>query len=175
MKLYILASCILCFLTISCSKQEHIPNSAFMDKLLVENPDSLANILEEINAKHLVENEKLDYTWWLANAHLAQDRSLINDSLIQEVLEYDKQTNSSRLYKTYELAIKQTPKTQQKEVILFDYLNLAKEKKDSTLILDFCMKIRSLWSKYDNVTIKEKKVDEEFDLTRSYTRILKIN
>lgn len=213
----------MCFLTISCSKQEHIPNSAFMDKLLVENPDSLANILEEINPKHLVENEKLDYTWWLANAHLAQNRSLINDSLIQEVLEYDKQTKSPRLYKTYELAIKQAPRAQQKEVILFDYLDLAQGKNDSTLVLDLCVRILTLWSKYgsgegykkkgreldkiiinyslknlntnscynlrsiygnepDSVkkytllgidcAIKEKKADKEFDLTRSYVRIL---
>ncbi|MDE2518007.1 MAG: hypothetical protein O0W93_01100, partial [Methanocorpusculum sp.] len=44
----------------------------------------------DIDPSSLPEAEQADYGWWLTNAHHTQNRSLINDTLIQHTLEYYK-------------------------------------------------------------------------------------
>lgn len=66
--------------------------------------DSAALLLEEkIQPASLSDSDKADYWFLLATTHQRQNRSMINDSLLYYTLQYDKEQDRPRLFKTYEL------------------------------------------------------------------------
>lgn len=135
----------------SCTEQERLPDLSLMESLLKENPDSLAYILEEeIIPETLSDKDKMEYAWWLCNAHHAQNRSLINDSLIHNILKIEKEKQSSRLFTTYTLAASQanwTNNIKLREQILLEGIQLAREKKDTTYVLSLCNELGRIYEK----------------------------
>lgn len=152
----------------SCTKQEKMPDLTFMEKLLQENPDSLAFLLEEkINLIFLSGEDRMNYIWWLARTHERQDRSLINDSLIHRVLEHHKETGSSHLFSTYLLAANQaksTGKITQEEDLLSEALHLAKEKQDTAMALKICSRLGYLYEKDRD----KEKINSLIGITKQY-------
>jgi len=98
---------LLCF--IGCKPtQTQLPDDAVMEQLLIENPDSVATLIEsQKNISTLSQDEKMNNAWWLARAHFLRGRSLINDTLIYEVLEYYKKKESPRVVMANVLAAEQ--------------------------------------------------------------------
>lgn len=169
MKLFIYSALLFLVLATSCQKQNKLPDEIVMQDLLVANPDSLAYILEEtINPDILSANDKMNYTWWLVNTHSKQHRSLINDSLIHEVLAYHKQEDAPLLLSTYLLAAEQAKserKTLEEETLLNEALSLAKERQDTARVLDFCSRLVYLYEKdKDN-----EKIDNLIRVVKEYT------
>lgn len=169
MKLFIYSVLLFLTLATSCTEQNKLPDETVMQDLLVVNPDSLAYILEEtINPDLLSANDKINYTWWLANTHSKQHRSLINDSLIHEVLAYQKQKDSPLLLSTYLLAAEQARserKTFKEESLLNEALSLSKERQDTLRVLDFCSRLVYLYEKdKDN-----EKINDLIRVVKEYT------
>ena len=106
-------SLILIFCTLflaSCrpSVEQQMPDEEAMVRILQENPDSLAYLLEEkIDPLLLSDSLKADYGRWLTNTHSWQGRSLMNDTLIHFSLDYYKKTDSEHLLEAYMLAARQ--------------------------------------------------------------------
>lgn len=70
-----------------CTKQEKMPDTTFMEELLLKNPDSLAFILEEkINPNSLSGEDSMNYIWWLAKTHERQNRSLIKMFMVKKFM-----------------------------------------------------------------------------------------
>ncbi len=175
---------------VSCAKHEKMPDEEIMHKLLTENPDSLAYLLEEkINPSLLSEEDRINYIWWLASAHSKQYRSLINDSLIHKVLQCHKQTGSPLLLSTYQLAAEQAKSSgdvTKEETLLNEALVLAEERKDSTIVLNLASKLGYIYNgvrdseKIDKLIKTTKKyaswdVDTYLTLTKLYNRSGKID
>lgn len=152
----------------SCTKQEKMPDTTFMEELLLKNPDSLAFILEEkINPNSLSGEDSMNYIWWLAKTHERQNRSLINDSLIHNVLEYHKETGSTHLFSTYLLAANQAKssgKIMKEEGLLNEALQLAKEKQDTAMVLQFCSRLGHLYEK----NREKEKINSLIGITKQY-------
>lgn len=91
---------------VSCEKQEILfPNEEIAKGLLENHPDSLSVWLEEqIDPTFLSDSLKAEYGWWIVLLHRQQQRSLMNDSLIQHTLRYYKENGSPRLPFAYVLA-----------------------------------------------------------------------
>jgi cell division septum initiation protein DivIVA len=156
-------------LTISCKEQDKLPDEAIMRDLLAKNADSLAYLLEEtINPNLLSANDKINYTWWLANTHSKQHRSLINDSLIYGVLDYHKQNNSPLLFSTYLLAAEQAKsekKISKEEALLNEALSLAKERRDTAMVINLCSKLEYLYEDYKD----NEKINNLIRVVKEYT------
>ncbi len=87
---------------------ELLPTEAVAERLLQENPDSLAYILEEeIVVEELSDSARAEYGWWLVRLHQVQDRSLVNDTIIHETLRRYEEKQSERLIDAYLLAANQ--------------------------------------------------------------------
>jgi|AGTN01.3.fsa_nt_gi hypothetical protein len=168
MKSFIYSFIVLLTLTLSCKEPNKLPDETVMQDLLAENPDSLAYILEEtINPDLLSENDKINYAWWLVKTHSKQHRSLINDSLIHEVLAYHKQTDAPLLLSTYLLAAEQAKsegKTIKEEALLNEALNVAREKQDTTAVIELCSKLGYLYEKDKD----EEKINNLIRITKEY-------
>jgi len=167
-----------------------MPDETTMNRLLSENPDSLAYILEEeINPDLLSEEDRINYIWWLANAHKSQHRSLINDSLIYKVLEYQKQTDSPLLLSTYQLAAEQAKSSGnmlKEEALLMETLDFATSREDTVTVLNLASQLGYIFDgtrdskKIDNLIKITKEyaspnVDTYFTLTKLYNRSNKID
>jgi len=98
---------LICLLFVSCNPVSHqkLPDQEQMEILLEDNPDGLAVLLEEvIDPLKLSEADKADYAFWLANTHVRQHRSLINDTLIHYAVNIYREMQSSRLTEACVLA-----------------------------------------------------------------------
>ena len=124
-----------------------MPTEEVMTQLLNEKPDSLAFILEEeIDPNFPTKEEYYNYIWWLTKTHNQQRRSLVNDSMIQDVLKYHKAINSPLLFDTYLLATKQSEAVKnypQQEELMKGALEVAKMKNDTLMIYEICIKLRN--------------------------------
>lgn len=148
------------FFLSACAEPVNMPDVSVMETLLAENPDSLAYILEEkVNPDLLSHDESMDYIWWLANTRSRQHRSLINDSLIHDVLDEHKKKDSPLLLTTYRLAAQQAESAGDKtkaEALLYSALALAEEKKDTTMVFNL---IDRLVYSYEAAQDREKAND----------------
>lgn len=134
-KIYIV---ILLIAAVSCGERSYVPpfDVARMQREMERNPDSIANILEEqTDPAALSEKNKADYWFLLAQTHLRQDRSLINDSLIHFSVEYYKENNSPWLSSAYRLAADQINwqgnENARQESLLLDALDVAVNRTDT--------------------------------------------
>jgi hypothetical protein len=133
---------LLIIVTISCHKEMAMPpfGIAEMQKAIKQNPDSVANVLEgKINTATLSGQDKADYWFLLAQTHLQQGRSLINDSLIHFTVEYYKANNSPYLSFAYRLAAYQInwlgDKNVEQERLSLEALEIAENKTDTIEII----------------------------------------
>ncbi|MDR2146894.1 MAG: hypothetical protein LBE91_10595 [Tannerella sp.] len=158
--LLLISACLLGFT--ACRPTVHeMPKEEVLTRLLRENPDSLANMLEEkINPNMLSDSDKADYAWWLTRTHKRQNRSLMNDTLIHFAVDYYKKTNSSHLLDACLLAAEQinwsdTERLQQKQ-LLNEALQIAVQKQDTAVIQDICSRLLSFYEMpEDSAPIKE--------------------
>ena len=126
-----------------------MPKEESMKQILQENPDSLANVLEEkINPNELSDGDKADYAFWLTKTHVKQNRSLMNDTLIHYAVEYYKKTASPHLLDASLLAVKQinwsdTARFQQ-EQLLNETMQIAIQQKDTAAVLQICSRLTNL-------------------------------
>lgn len=90
-------------LLLSCGGKSVREKFAEADRLVNENNlDSAAWLLEEqITLSALSDSDKAEYGWRLAWLHLLQDRSLVNDSLIDYSVDYYKEHASEPLLSAY--------------------------------------------------------------------------
>lgn len=135
-----------------------LPEDNILYTLLQNAPDSLAILLEDIDPSSLPEAEQANYGWWLTNAHHKQNRSLINDTLIQHTLEYYKLIKSPRLIDTYQLAAfqiiyKKSDSPRPKE-LLMEGLQVATQEKDTAAIQQICSLILRLYEAPENDLIR---------------------
>lgn len=178
------------FLTfISCRPSVHsvMPDDTLMERLLKENPDSLAMILEdEIIPETLSDADKADYAWWLIQTHKHQGRSLVNDSLIHFTVEYYKKNNSPRLVHSYRLAAEQVNWSgyayNEQEKLLKEALILAESQRDTMNIIEINYQLLNIYHKEgDKERIKtitkylQKIVNTENDFTLSYNFLIGLN
>jgi len=184
--LLILASCH------SASYQE-LPDDALLGRLLEENPDSLATLLEEeINPFLLSDMERADYGWWLTKTHRRQDRNLINDTLIFYTLDYYKTMDSPRLLDTYLLAAEQINSTGnqllEKRKVLDKALELSQIKKDTAMVIETIARLVNTYDAGEEVdrlkeliqitqkfSDKEPSIHSVLLLTRIYDRSLMLD
>ncbi|MCL2650653.1 MAG: hypothetical protein FWD60_06465 [Candidatus Azobacteroides sp.] len=121
-----------------------------LEKMLKENPDSLAKVLEEkINLNELSAKDKADYAYWLTKTHEKQRRSLMNDSLIHYAVAYYKKTESPHLLDASLLAADQinwsdTARSQQ-EHLLNESMQIAIQQKDTAGMQQVCSRLARLY------------------------------
>lgn len=85
-----------------------LPDEPELERLLREDPDSLASMLESRNdIFELSEEDRMDYVYWLTRAHFAGGRNLVNDTLIHQVVDYYEKKASPRVVNSYVLAAEQ--------------------------------------------------------------------
>lgn len=86
-----------------------MPSMDRLNAIYNENPDSLAQILEEqVDIEGMSDSLRAEYGWWLTLVHDRLNRSLVNDTLIHHTLDYFKKIDSERLPVAYLLAAEQT-------------------------------------------------------------------
>lgn len=131
----------LILLICACSQSTHssLPKEELMERLYAENPDSLAQILEDhIVPAALSEQEKADYGWWITRTHIKQGRNLVNDSIIHFTLDWYKAHPSPRLIQTYVMAARQVNwsryHSDAQEELLFDAIDIATQQNDSVML-----------------------------------------
>ncbi|MBK5720176.1 tetratricopeptide repeat protein [Dysgonomonas sp. Marseille-P4677] len=169
---YIYITILLTLITISCNKGiDILPFD--IDKAqtqILQNPDSIANILEgQINAFTLSGQNKADYWFLLTKTHLQQGRSLINDSLIHFSAEYYKTNNSPHLSTAYRLAAYQINwqgnKYAEKENLLLKSLEVAKNNRDTIEIV----------KTYNDLAYSYFKAKEYSKAINTYERIIELS
>ena len=106
--------CLILFFTVllpSCQwgrQEAFFPDEGLAERLLRENPDSLAMILEEqVVPAELSDSLRAEYGWWITRLHQRQGRNMVNDSLIHYTLRCYEQQQSPRLTEAYMLAAMQ--------------------------------------------------------------------
>lgn len=157
------------FILIACQPTIYsdIPQETLMEQLFLNNPDSLAMLLEEkVNPLALSDAGKADYAFWLTKAHQKQQRSLVNDSLIFFSLDYYNTTESPRLLETYLLAAGQvswTEKAALQDSLLTDALQIAVRQKDTAKILN----IANILLQYDILKNKQR-TENLLQITKEY-------
>ena len=165
----ILLFCMFFFVACQPSGMQQMPEEATMERILQENPDSLANLLEEIiNPFMLPEMQKADYARWLTKTHLRQGRSLMNDTLIHYSVEYYKKADYEHLLEAYLLAAEQADwkkvDAPQREQILYEALQCAQALNDTTVI----HKIVSTLSGIHKMPEDDDKINELIHVTKRY-------
>ncbi len=169
---YILLFIALLFLPafISCRPSVHsvMPDETLMERLLKENPDSLAILLEdEMIPSTLSDADKADYAWWLIQTHKKQKRSMVNDTLIHFTVEYYKKNNSPRLAKAYRLAAEQVNWSGndyiETEKLLIEALREAENQKDTAYIIEINYLLSGI---YQRTGEREKVISKNKDLLR---------
>ena len=171
MRFSVYLSIVFCaFFFIACHPaiKQQMPEEVAMERILQENPDSLANLLEEkINPFILSEEQKADYARWLTKTHLRQQRSLMNDTLIHYSVDYYKKTDSPYLLETYLLAAEQADwsgtDASRKEYILNEALQVAQSRNDTTTIQTIVSKLNNLFE-----IPKEDRINELINITKKY-------
>lgn len=166
---------LLLFVWCSCQypSQKKFPDEHVLEALIVERPDSVAELLEKyMFPLELPAKEKADYAWWLANAHFRQGRSLVNDSLIHFAVEYYEEVKSPRLTSSYRLAGKQINSTgmypEEEETFLNKALELAIQSQDTVEIIECYNAYISLY-KQTNETRKSIDIGEKLKRITSGT------
>lgn len=117
-----------------------MPSMDRLNAIYNENPDSLAQILEEhVNIEGLSDSLRAEYGWWISLVHDRLNRSLVNDTIIHHTLKYFKKMDSERLPVAYLLAAKQTNSNEINIGKEIEYIKqgwrVAIEKRDTTNIL----------------------------------------
>lgn len=176
----------------STSYQE-LPDDTLLDQLLANNPDSLANLLEnDIDPFLLTDIERADYGWWLTNAHRRQNRSLINDTLIFYTLDYYKTIDSPRLSGTYLLAAEQVNSSGnqllERRSIIEEALELSRIKKDTAMVIETIARLANTYDLGEDVDRLQEliQITKDFSnnmsdihsivlLMRLYTRTLELD
>lgn len=112
----------------------------------------------------------MDYDWWLARTHLKKRRSLINDTLIHQVVEYYKEIKSPRLMNAYLLASKQVDwsgaKPKEGRSILENALQLADLNKDTVEVKNVINGMLRLYEMPQD----EEKIKELVALNKKYMK-----
>ena len=163
--LFVLSSCRL-------SPHNPMPKEESMKQILQENPDSLANVLEEkINPKTLSDGDKADYAFWLTKTHVQQNRSLMNDTLIHYAVEYYKKTASPHLLDASLLAAEQingsdTARFQQ-EQLLNETMQIAIQQKDTAAVQQICSRLTDLCE----MPADSGKIKDLIQMTKRYAGI----
>jgi len=162
--------CLLILLSCHSASYQKLPDDALLSRLLEENPDSLATLLEEeINPFLLSDTERADYGWWLTKTHRRQDRNLINDTLIFYTLDYYKTMDSPRLLETYLLAAEQINSTgnqlQEKRKILDKALELSQIKRDTSMVVETIARLVNTYDAGEDVD----KLKELIQITKNFS------
>ena len=158
------------FVACQSSDKQQMPEETAMERILQENADSLANILENrIDPYLLSDSLKADYARWLTKTHMKQGRSLMNDTLIHFSVDFYKKNNSGHLLETYLLAAEQVDwektATPQKEQILNEALQVAQAHNDTATIQTIVSNLSGLLEiPEDKETIKKL-----INITKIYT------
>lgn len=139
--------CLILFFTVllpSCQwgrQETFFPDEGLAERLLRENPDSLAMILEEqVIPSELSDSLRAEYGWWITRLHQRQGRNMVNDSLIHYTLRCYEEQQSPRLAEAYVLAAIQVnysgnKRDKAKEIILKG-VQVAQNKKDTALLAE---------------------------------------
>ncbi|MDR2919448.1 MAG: hypothetical protein LBV72_08825 [Tannerella sp.] len=157
------------FILIACQPTMYsdMPEEAVMEQLFLNNPDSLATLLEEkVDPLALSDAGKADYAFWLTKAHQKQQRSLVNDSLIFFSLDYYNRTASPRLLETYLLAAGQvswTEKAAIQDSLFNKALQIAVIQKDTAKILN----IANFLLQYDILKDRQR-TENLLQITKEY-------
>jgi len=164
----IIIICTLFFVACQPSVKQQMPEELTMWHIIQEKPDSLANILENIDPQLLPDAQKADYARWLANTHSRQGRSLMNDTLIHFSVDYYKKTDSEHLLETYNLAAEQADwdntHVSQREQILQEALDVAQTKNDTVRIRSFIFTLSRLYKSPED----EEKINELLLIDKKY-------
>ena len=165
----ILIFCALFFASCRSSVEQQMPDEEAMARMLQENPDSLAYLLEEkIDPLLLSDSLKADYGRWLTNTHSWQGRSLMNDTLIHFSLDYYKKTDSEHLLEAYMLAARQIDwdgtHVSQREQIMKEALHVAQAKSDTATILNIAAGLSYLYKAPED----EEKINELININKKY-------
>lgn len=103
--------------------------------------DSAACLLEEkIIPSCLPDSDKATYWYLLSIFHINQERSLVNDSLINFTLRYDKKHDKRRLFDTYKLVVdynNSIVQPEKNEALYREAIAEAEARKDTSANADF--------------------------------------
>lgn len=139
--------CLILFFTLllpSCQwgrQEAFFPDEGLAERLLRENPDSLAMILEEqVVPSELSDSLRAEYGWWITRLHQRQGRNMVNDSLIHYTLRCYEQQQSPRLTEAYMLAAMQVnysgDKREEAKEFISKGIQIAANNKDTTLLVE---------------------------------------
>ena len=137
-------------LLLSCGGKSVREKFAEADRLVNENNlDSAAWLLEEqITLSALSDSDKAEYGWRLAWLHLLQDRSLVNDSLIDYSVDYYKEHASEPLLSAYfvkAIYMGDSRKgLEQRRSLYREAIDSAFSRSDSTYLVRFYDKLTSM-------------------------------
>ena len=159
------------FFFVACqpSVKQQMPDEEIMAGMLQENPDSLANILEEeINPHLLSEAQKADYGRWLVKLHRRQGRSLMNDTLIHFSVDYYKKTDSGHLLETYMVAAEQADwkgtASSEKEQLLNEALQVAQICNDTATVQTIISNLSKMLEMPDD----KEEINELIHIAKTY-------